>query len=181
MTKKRTKSELLGARTRMRELFMQMLFEMEVQKDYSPEKKQSYMQSYMTDVKDKKQLAFFNELFHVVCGNLEEIDECISTRSENWTTQRMAKVDLAILRIATGEILYIESMPDSVSANEAVSIAKKYGSDDSRKFVNGILGEIIRTKDDIQAASSQQNLADTKSEVNLSEAESDAEASHENE
>jgi N utilization substance protein B len=59
----------------------------------------------------------------------------------------MSKVDLSILRLAAAEIFHMEDIPDSVSANEAVELAKIYGGDDSPKFVNGILGKIIRGKE----------------------------------
>jgi N utilization substance protein B len=59
----------------------------------------------------------------------------------------MAKVDLAILRLSAAEILYLEDVPDSASINEAVDMAKKFGGDDSGKFINGILGKVVRSKD----------------------------------
>jgi N utilization substance protein B len=63
--------------------------------------------------------------------------------AENWKIERIAKVDLAILRLSIGEIMYMD-IPVSVSINEAVELAKKFGTDDSAKFINGVLGKVSR-------------------------------------
>lgn len=74
-----------------------------------------------------------------------ELDERISSVSENWTIDRMPLMDLNILRIALFEMLYVEDVPISVSINEAVELAKDFGGDDnSPKFINGMLGNIAR-------------------------------------
>ncbi len=131
-------------RTEARELFMQLLFQMEVQNDYSQEIKERFVQEYM---KDSNQLEYFNRIFEAVAGNLPVIDDKLESCSENWKISRMAKVDLAILRLSAAEILYLEDVPDSASINEAVDMAKKFGGDDSGKFINGILGKVVRSKD----------------------------------
>lgn len=131
-------------RTEARELFMQLLFQMEVQNDYSQEIKERFVQEYM---KESNQLEYFNRLFEATSGNLPGIDEKLEACSENWKISRMAKVDLAILRLSAAEILYLEDVPDSASINEAVDMAKKFGGDDSGKFINGILGKVVRSKD----------------------------------
>ncbi len=74
-----------------------------------------------------------------------EIDEAIARTSKHWTIQRMPLVDRNILRLATYEILYCDSIPVSVSINEAVEMAKVYGGEDSSRFVNGVLGRIAET------------------------------------
>lgn len=77
--------------------------------------------------------------------HLEELDGRLSTISRNWTIDRMPIMDLAILRIALYEMLYVEAVPISVSINEAVELAKAFGGeDDSPKFVNGMLGNLAR-------------------------------------
>ena len=75
----------------------------------------------------------------------EDIDKLIDDNLENWTFARIAKADLAILRTALAEMLYVDSIPVSVSINEAVELAKKYGDDRSYKFVNSVLGKIARS------------------------------------
>ena len=61
---------------------------------------------------------------------------------------REAKVDLAIARLALGEIFYMDAIPDAVAINEAVDLAKKYSTNESRRFINGILGQIVKKKDE---------------------------------
>lgn len=130
-------------RTEARELFMQLLFQMEVQNDYSQRIKERFMQEHM---KDSNQMEYFNQIFEAAVNNMPAIDEKLERCSENWKTSRMAKVDLAILRLSAAEILYLEDVPDSASINEAVDMAKKFGGDDSGKFINGILGKVVRSK-----------------------------------
>ena len=91
--------------------------------------------------------AGYREFFEAAAGNLQVIDEKLESCSENWKVSRMAKVDLAILRLSAAEILYLDDVPDSASINEAVDMAKKFGGDDSGKFINGILGKVVRSKD----------------------------------
>ncbi|MBR0086320.1 MAG: transcription antitermination factor NusB [Lachnospiraceae bacterium] len=81
-----------------------------------------------------------------VYEKLPEIDQKISEQSKRWKINRMPKTDLAILRLAAYEILYDENVPDGAAINEAVELAKVYGSGDSYKFVNGVLGGIVRNK-----------------------------------
>jgi transcription antitermination factor NusB len=123
---------------------MQLLFQMEVQNDYSAEIKAKFIKEHL---QDSNQLEYFNTLFSAAVGNLADIDKKIEECSENWKISRMAKVDLAILRLSTAEIMYLEEIPDSASINEAVDMAKKFGGDDSGKFINGILGKVVRSKD----------------------------------
>lgn len=76
--------------------------------------------------------------------HLKEIDDIIARFSVDWSIDRMASTDRNILRLAIFEILFMEDIPWGVSINEAVELAKKYGDKDSGKFVNGILGSIVR-------------------------------------
>lgn len=78
--------------------------------------------------------------------NIEEIDQVISKNLRNWSIERMYKLDLSILRVAVYEILFEDSTPKEVAINEAVEIAKTYGTTDSSKLINGILGTILRSK-----------------------------------
>lgn len=75
----------------------------------------------------------------------EEIDKVILLKLKNWTIDRISKIDLAILRLATYEIIYTD-VPEKVVANEAVELAKTYGNDDSSSFVNGVIAKIIEDK-----------------------------------
>lgn len=83
-----------------------------------------------------------------VKGNLAEIDNIILSKLKNWSLDRIAKIDLAILRLAIYEIKYIEDIPEKVSANEAVELAKTYGNNDSKSFVNGVIAKVIEHKEE---------------------------------
>ena len=74
---------------------------------------------------------------------IPEIDEKINAVAKGWKTQRMGKADLSILRLAVYEMQYDEEIPVNVAINEAVELAKKFGSDDSPAFVNGILAKLV--------------------------------------
>lgn len=76
--------------------------------------------------------------------NLDAIDADIDKYLRSWTTARIPKLDLAILRAAVFEIKYSEDVPTGVAINEAVEIAKKYSTDESYRFINGVLGAIAR-------------------------------------
>ena len=88
--------------------------------------------------------SFITGLVEGVTNACREIDELLSRFSSEWTLNRMAATDRSILRLALYEILYREDIPVEVSVNEAVELAKKYGEEDSGRFVNGILGALIK-------------------------------------
>ena len=93
----------------------------------------------------KKQAA---ETLAAVQDHHDEIDKIITDNLDNWTLERIAKTDLAILRTAVAEMLYVESIPVRVSINEAVDLAKKYGDERSYAFINSVLGKISRSLND---------------------------------
>jgi N utilization substance protein B len=131
-------------RAKARELLMQMLFQMEFKGDFSEDARDRFIEHFF---EDKAQLSYVYRVHALVRGNRDALDLKIEAGSENWKVSRMAKVDLSILRIAAAEIFYMEDIPDSVSANEAVELAKVYGGEESSRFVNGILGKLIRGKE----------------------------------
>lgn len=79
-----------------------------------------------------------------VLSKLSDIDAAISEKTVNWTIDRFGKVDLAIIRLAVFEILFDENVPAGVAINEAVELAKKYGRDESKSFVNGVLAKFAK-------------------------------------
>jgi N utilization substance protein B len=85
---------------------------------------------------------FCRQLLFGIESHQARIDATIEEISENWTLSRMPLVDRNILRLAVFELLYLDDVPDSVSINEAVEMAKLYGGEDSSKFVNGMLGRL---------------------------------------
>mgnify|MGYP003294336051 CR=1 FL=1 len=88
--------------------------------------------------------AFAERLLISVCENIEKTDELISANLRKWSIGRIPKVSLALLRMAVTEIIYFDDVPDGVSANEAVELAKKYSVSEDASFVNGLLGSLVK-------------------------------------
>ena len=85
---------------------------------------------------------FARELIEGVLANQQRIDELIATTAERWKLPRLSRVDLSLLRLATYELMERAEIPASVTINEAIEIARRFGSEDSAAFVNGILDAI---------------------------------------
>jgi len=128
-------------RIETREEAVKIAYSMDINKDYDKTLPNQYVEHFNLQEMD---LEYLNRTIGNMIDNLEEIDKHITENSKDWKIERIAKVDLAVLRIALSEILYDETIPPSVSINEAVEISKKYSSDDSHKFINGILGTVVR-------------------------------------
>ncbi len=88
---------------------------------------------------------FAEELIAGVESRIDEIDEVIEKSATNWSTDRIAKVDLAILRLAIFELLFRDDIPPVVSINEAIDLAKEFSSAEARRFVNGVLDNVKGT------------------------------------
>lgn len=88
--------------------------------------------------------AFARELLMGVVQEQEDLDPIIDRYAVGWRVERMAAIDRNILRIALYEILHRPDIPAGVSVNEAVELAKRFGDTDSPKFINGILGQVVR-------------------------------------
>ncbi len=86
------------------------------------------------------------ELVEGVTAHRERIDELLSTYAEEWTLDRMPPVDLAALRIGTYELLWCDEVPDAVAVSEAVELAGELSTDESPRFVNGLLGRLMQLK-----------------------------------
>lgn len=95
----------------------------------------------LEDIKEQDQ-EYMKKKCQNVLEHLEEIDGLLNEYSKGWKTKRMSRVDLAALRLAVYEIRFDEDVPTGVAINEAVELAKAYGGEASRSFVNGILGRV---------------------------------------
>ena len=91
--------------------------------------------------------AFARELVEGVTDHLAQLDETIGSHSEGWTVDRMASVDRTVLRVATYELAFERGIPVGVAIDEAVRAAKDLSTDDSGRFVNGVLGKIASELD----------------------------------
>ena len=131
----------MGIRRRGRELALQILYQAEISRDASPAGLESALQHVGGSAKAKE---FARRLASGVTMHRAEIDRAIEESSENWRLNRIAKVDLIVLRVATYELLYCPDIPLSVSIDEALEVGKRYGSEDSRLFINGILDQVAQ-------------------------------------
>jgi N utilization substance protein B len=89
--------------------------------------------------KPRDHYAFAEELIHGAIEHVEELDGHIKTLAHNWEFERIAKIDLAILRLAMFEMLHRKDIPPVVSINEAIDLSKQYSSADAKRFINGVL------------------------------------------
>jgi N utilization substance protein B len=131
-------------RKQAREGAMKVLFQMDSMSDYTEDSLDLFLANFEYD---EMETLYIKDSISVIKENLEEIDNQIKSNLEGWSIYRLAKVDLAVLRIAIYEILYRNDIPLEVSINEAIETVKKYSSDESFKFINGVLGGFVRNKD----------------------------------
>ena len=129
----------MGKRRRSRELAIKVLFHLEFSSD-DPATIFALICNNFGASEDIK--LFSEELVLGVCGHLKELDSLIGKASKNWRLERIARVDRSILRLAVYELLYRDDIPPRVSINEAVDLGKKFGTEESGAFINGILDKI---------------------------------------
>lgn len=129
-------------RREQREQIFKILFGVEF---HSADELEEQIGLYMEDLGDirKKDVDYMTGKVRSIVEHMDEIDGMINQASKNWKTTRMAKAELSILRLAAYEIKYEDDIPVSVSINEAVELAKLYGSDHGPAFVNGILSGMV--------------------------------------
>ena len=128
-------------RQKARELMMTVLFQMDALDDYDIDNIDHYLGS--KPLGSQKQ--YCEELYSLACNKMSEADKEIKDNSAKWNIKRTPKTDLAILRLAVLEILFMDDIPHSVSINEAVEMAKVYCDEKAPSYINGILGSITRS------------------------------------
>ncbi|MEJ2658315.1 MAG: transcription antitermination factor NusB [Desulfobacterales bacterium] len=130
----------MGNRRKSRELAMQALFYMDMSMNGS---KDELLEHFCTNFSpSKKARPFFLKLVKGVLQTRPELDSIIENFSDHWKIGRMACVDRNIIRIAVYELLYCRDIPSKVSINEAIDIGKRFGTEESGAFINGILDSI---------------------------------------
>lgn len=129
----------MGVRRKARELALKAIFE----QDFNEVSLSTIQDRLVVEEQLSPDVAsFLQALLKTVDSNLKEINEKIEKYSSHWKLGRMASVDRNILRLGVAEILYFDDVPKSVTINEYLEIAKKYGTEESSSFVNGILDKI---------------------------------------
>ena len=129
----------MGKRRKARELAVQVLFHLEYNPGDPGEGFDLLCESFSPSTQIR---AFSRGLVLGVWENKEDLDRLIGQASRNWRIERMSRVDRNILRVAVFEVLYMGDIPPKVSIDEAVELGKKYGTEDSGAFINGVLDHI---------------------------------------
>ena len=132
-------------RSEIREQAFKLMYSLEIQKNENLEEQvELYLES--NEILDQNAIEYIKDAVFGIEENKEEIIKKIEKNlKEDWKIERISKIDLVILKLAIYEIKFSE-VPYKVSINEAVELAKKYGEDKSKKFVNGILASIVKEK-----------------------------------
>lgn len=128
-------------RSRAREVALQLLF----QRDHNPNVDRPAVERFAQDrLRDDALLPFCLSLYEGVVAHQEEIDRRLGAAAENWRLPRMAAVDRNVLRLGAFELLFTPETPPNVALDEAIELARRYGSKDSPGFVNGVLDRLAR-------------------------------------
>lgn len=127
-------------RRQLRENVFKMLFRVEFHDDKELPEQLILFEDELEPISEDEKIYMTNK-YKDIYAHIEELDAAINEVSKGWKTICMGKVDLTLIRLAVYEIRFEEEIPVKVSINEAVELAKKYGTDDSPAFVNGILAK----------------------------------------
>ncbi len=133
----------MGTRRRARELALQLLYQFELT-DASPEDMQAGFDEWRNASDSVREFA--DNLLRGTLDRLAEIDEELVHQTTHWRLERLAAVDRNILRLAIFELIFETDTPHAVVIDEAIEIAKKFGSKDSGRFVNGVLDGFVKRR-----------------------------------
>lgn len=131
-------------RKRSREIAMELLFGMTLSKNTLEETIETFVEDFEMNL-NTIDLEYIKEILSKVEKNKEVIDRMIEESLTNWKLDRISKVNLSILRLAIGEMIYIEDVPEKVAINEAIELTKKYSDEKSVSFVNGVLDKAFKS------------------------------------
>lgn len=130
-------------RSKLREQVFLLLFQIDFfPKDDMNGQVDIYIDELADSMSAQQQLLIASR-FKNISARIEEIDRLINEKTSGWTTDRMGKVELTVLRLSVFEIMYDDNVPSAVAINEAVELSKKYGQEESASFVNGVLAHFV--------------------------------------
>lgn len=135
----------MSRRSRAREIVLQILFQNDLNADTPQSAQERFMAVRLRG--DRQLIEFAGELLDGVQNHRDELDQQLAKAAENWKLKRMANTDRNVLRIGAYEVLFSDT-PDRVAINEAINLAKRYGTNNSSQFVNGILDRLMKSKSD---------------------------------
>ena len=130
------------SRIETRERAMELLFQIGFRNDPISDQIETFKENNPEVVEDE---AYFLDIVYGVINSRDELDEKFVPFLKNWKLERLPQTDRIILEIAVYEILTVEEIPTSVSINEAVKLAKKYGTDNSSSYINGVLSNFVKS------------------------------------
>lgn len=131
-------------RRTLREQIFKLLFRVEFNsKDEMEEQSRLFLEHEELEISETD-ADYIVGKYAAIYDKVEEIDSMINETAKGWSTDRMGKVDLTILRLAVYEMKYDDTIPEGVAINEAVELAKKFGQDESAGFINGVLAKFTK-------------------------------------
>ena len=134
----------MSRRSRAREIVLQVLYQYDLNADQSEDIRLQFISSRLNH--DESLIDFANQLLLGVRKYQEQVDAQLEKTAKNWRLSRMAATDRNVLRLGAYEILFTDT-PDRVVINEAIELAKRYGTNNSSQFVNGVLDRLMRCED----------------------------------
>jgi len=140
------KAPISSLKRKARELVVKILYEMEI----GGLDGAAARQRIAGKCRRPETRSFALRLLDETLGHMEELDRIILQVAENWHPSRMAAIDRNVLRLGAAEILYVDDVPEKVAINEAIEIAKKFSTENSGRFVNGILDKVAKMKSEIR-------------------------------
>lgn len=128
--------------SRMREYAFMLVYELEIQKDFSEENIEIFIEN--NEIQDKDARRYIRRIVKGIKDNEQKIQSIIAEKlKSDWTIERIAKINLALLKLAIYEMIYAD-VPYKVAINEVIELAKKYGDDNSATFINGVLANVVK-------------------------------------
>ena len=130
------------SRREIREQVFKLLFRADFhEREEMPQQMQFFSEELGQE--ENKDSIYIQEKCERILARIEELDAMVNQVAQGWKTTRMGKADLTLIRLAVHEMKFEEDVPEGVAINEAVELAKTYGSDDSPSFVNGVLAKLV--------------------------------------
>ena len=131
-------------RSAIRESTFQLIYSSQIQKNIDDDQIDTFTEA--NDIENEEQKKYIKDCFKGIENNSVEILELIQKNlKENWTIERISKIDLSILELAIYEMIYVK-LPYKIAINEAIELAKKYGDESSKAFINGVLASVVKEK-----------------------------------
>ena len=128
--------------SKMREYAFMLIYELEVQKEYSEENVELFIEN--NEIEDKDARKYIRKIIKGIKANEVEIEKNIKDKLKpEWSLERISKINIALLKLAIYEMLYAD-VPYKVAINEVVELAKKYGDNNSAPFINGVLANVVK-------------------------------------